>query len=47
MDQADAAILALSAAAALRFGMVAVIEEPAEGHFAVALGAAHARRLVP
>ncbi len=47
MDQADAAILALSTAAALRFGMVAVIEEPAEGHFAVALGASHARRLVP
>jgi hypothetical protein len=45
MDQADAAILALSAAAALRFGMVAVIEEPAEGHFAVALGAARASRV--
>jgi hypothetical protein len=45
MDQADAAILALSAASAFRFGMVAVIEEPAEGHFAVALGAAHASRL--
>jgi hypothetical protein len=45
MDQADAAILALSAAAALRFGMVGIIEEPAEGHFAVALDEAHASRV--
>src|SRR5260370_19637568 len=46
LDQADAAILALRAVAALALGMVPVSEEPAEAHFAVALGAAHAP-LVP
>jgi len=37
LDQADAAVLALSAAAAVRSGAIGVVEEPREGRFALAL----------
>jgi hypothetical protein len=37
LDEADAAVLALSAALASRVGAIAVIEHPAEGLFALAL----------
>jgi hypothetical protein len=37
LDQADAAVLSLSAAAATRSGAIGVVEEPREGRFALAL----------
>jgi hypothetical protein len=45
MDEADAAILALSARAALNHGAIGLIEEPYEGRFAAALQPAQARRV--
>ena len=45
LDAADAAILALSTAAASRNGAILQVEDQAEGRFIAALGAADARRL--
>lgn len=45
LDRADAAILALAAARAVRRGALAVAENPREGRFMFALDAAQARRL--
>jgi hypothetical protein len=44
LDEADAAVLALSAAQARRSGLMAVIEHRGEGRFALALNADQARR---
>jgi hypothetical protein len=45
LDQADAAVLALSAAAAAeRAGVIALIEQPGEGRFALAMDPDQARR---
>jgi hypothetical protein len=44
LDQADAAVLALSAGLAIRDGIVAIIGHPAEGRFALALDRDQARR---
>ncbi len=44
LDQADAAVLALSAAIASRAGLIAIIEHPGEGRFALALDELYARR---
>jgi hypothetical protein len=44
LDEADAAVLALSAAQAGRSGVMAVIEHRGEGRFALALNADQARR---
>ena len=44
-DEADATILALSAARALRGGVIAVIEHLAEGRFALALDGDRANRV--
>jgi hypothetical protein len=43
LDQADAAVLALSAGLAARAGVVAIIEQPGEGRFALALDREQAR----
>jgi len=45
LDEADAAVLALSAGLAARAGVIAVIEERGEGRFALALDRDQARRL--
>jgi Protein of unknown function (DUF429) len=45
LDEADAAVLVLSAAAARHRGAIIVLEHPREGQFAVALSAADAARL--
>ena len=44
LDEADAAVLALSAAQAERTGAIAVIQHRGEGRFGLALNADHARR---
>ena len=44
LDEADAAILALSAARARRVGQIALIEAPREGRFALAMDSDHVRR---
>jgi hypothetical protein len=46
LDAADAAILALSVAAAAREGAIVALDASAEGRFIVALGAADAKRTV-
>jgi Protein of unknown function (DUF429) len=43
LDQADAAVLALSAGLAARAGVFAIIEQPGEGRFVLALNRAQAR----
>jgi len=45
-DEADAAVLALSAGLAARTGVIAIIEEPGEGCFALALDRDQARRSI-
>jgi hypothetical protein len=45
LDEADAAVLALSAGLAARTGTIALIEHPGEGRFALALDRDQARRL--
>jgi hypothetical protein len=47
LDEADAAVLVLSAGIAARAGAIAVIEQPGEGRFALALDRDQARQLSP